>query len=295
MDCKPDGDGFDLAVLEELIGGRIVDLDVLAGFAANGVAALTLESGDRVVFKMASSREVEVEVWALQSMAERGVPTPPLLSWSTTGARPHLVTRFVSGASGVQTAAAAARAGAMLRAVHALPVAGVGFFKELAAPAQAVLPGSWSSWVAEFSVRLEPLAVAGVLTADLLDRCRDILIDTERWAHPVVFAHGDFHARHLLGVGTAAEAIIDWADCAAAPAWLDLARMGVHGAVERALLDAYFPAGPPPDAAAHLSSHKLLYGLLALVWEYEGGGDWLRERVPGIETALAAMTGVREY
>lgn len=291
MAFEADGNEINSTVIEESIGERIVASDVLNGFAANTVAALTLESGDRVVFKAASAREVEVEVWALRSMAERGVPTPPLLSWSTVGDRPHLITRYVSGQPGVSTVVAAARAGTVLRAVHDLPVGGVGFFKEGAAPVPEAAAGSWPDFVAEFSGRIEPLAAAGVLTADLYDRCRDMLTDSKCWAHPVVFVHGDFHTRHVLGLGTASEAIIDWADCGAAPVWLDLARMDVEGAVERAFLNAYFPSGPPPHAAANIATYKLLYALLALVWEYEGGGDWLHERVPGIEAALAVMTG----
>ncbi|MGP3965456.1 hypothetical protein ACTWPT_56860 [Nonomuraea sp. 3N208] len=57
--------------------------------------------------------------------------------------------------------------------------------------------------------------------------------------------------------------------------------------LQRAMLDAYFPAGVPADASLHMANHHLLYMLLALVFEYEGGGDWLHERVPGIEAALA--------
>ncbi|MFC5823599.1 hypothetical protein [Nonomuraea insulae] len=47
------------------------------------------------------------------------------------------------------------------------------------------------------------------------------------------------------------------------------------------------PTSPRAFQPAHLANHRLLYLLLALVWEYECGGDWLHERVPGIESALA--------
>lgn len=289
--ARPGGNMIEVATLQEIVGDEIAECDTLAGSAMNTVRALTLKSGERVVFKSASSREIEVEVWALRSMAERGVPVPPLLSWSSTGATPYLVSRFVSAQSGLPTEAAAARAGALLRAVHALPVDGVGFLKESGVVAQAIVPGSWPAYVAAFGARLQPLANAGVLGLELHDRCRDVLAETERWAQPLVFAHGDFHARHMLGLGTKHEVIIDWADCAAAPVWLDLARLDVEGADQSAFLDAYFPSGSPPEAKGHLSSYKLLYSLVALVWEYEGGGDWIRERVPAIEAALNVLSG----
>ncbi|TMR94440.1 hypothetical protein EJK15_33870 [Nonomuraea basaltis] len=76
---------------------------------------------------------------------------------------------------------------------------------------------------------------------------------------------------------------------AAAGPWLDLARMELREPrLQRAVLDAYFPAGIPADAPLHMANHRLLSMLLALVWEYECGGDWLHERVPSIESALAA-------
>ncbi|GAA2215155.1 hypothetical protein GCM10009850_106220 [Nonomuraea monospora] len=100
-----------------------------------------------------------------------------------------------------------------------------------------------------------------------------------------MFVHGDLHPRHVLSSGSRITGIIDWADCGAASPWLDLARMDLGS--PQTMLDAYFPHGIPADAPAHLANHRLLYLLLALIWEYECGGDWLHERVPGIESALA--------
>ncbi|MGN9782274.1 hypothetical protein ACTMTF_12660 [Nonomuraea sp. ZG12] len=51
---------------------RVTGYEPLSGFAVDTVAAVTLESGARAVFKAAAACEVEVELWALWSMAERG-------------------------------------------------------------------------------------------------------------------------------------------------------------------------------------------------------------------------------
>ncbi|MEV0616419.1 aminoglycoside phosphotransferase family protein [Nonomuraea sp. NPDC050404] len=201
---------------------------------------------------------------------------------------PYLVTRLVPGRPGVATTEVAAGMGRLLRAVHALPVEGAGFFKESPRLPPLAAEGTWGDQVAGMADRLGPVAAAGILSPALASRCREFLLDGARWDEPCVFAHGDFHLRHVLSAGSGIEAVIDWADCAAAPLWLDLARADFGDARLRdAMLAGYFPEGVPADAPSRLADHRLLYALLALVWEYEVGGDWLHERLPGIESALA--------
>lgn len=156
--------------------------------------------------------------------------------------------------------------------MHTLPVEGAGFFKDSSGSPPAARAGAWADRVAELADRLGPVAAAGILGPTLLSRCRDRLLDATRWDQPCVCVHGDLHPRHVLSVGARVEAIIDWADCAAAPPWLDLARMDLaKPRLRSAMLDGYFPAGIPADASLHLANHHFLYQLLALVWEYEGG------------------------
>ncbi|WP_043625644.1 phosphotransferase family protein [Nonomuraea candida] len=271
-----------------LLSRRVTGYEPLPGFAANTVALVTLEPGVRAVFKAAGAREVEVELWALRSMAARGVPVPEVIAGEADAQVPYLLTRFVPAGAGVTTAEAAAGLGRLLRGVHALPVQGAGFFKESAGPPPYAGEGSWAGLVAATADRL--LQVAGVLTPPLLSRCREVLLDRARWGQPCVFVHGDLHPRHVLSAGSRIAGVIDWADCGAAGPWLDLARAEFGAArLRRAMLEAYFPAGVPADAPRRLAEHRLLHLLLALIWEYECGGDWLHERVPGIETALGAV------
>ncbi|MEU6721887.1 aminoglycoside phosphotransferase family protein [Nonomuraea sp. NPDC046802] len=281
---------IDGEVVQRLLAQRVTGYEPLSGFAANTVASVTLESGARAVFKGADAREIEVELWALRSMSERGVPVPEVIAGVTDAEIPYMVTRLVSGEPGVATVEAASAIGRALRAVHSLPVTGAGFFKESSGSPPYAGEGTWAGRVAGMADQLGPVAAAGVLTPALLSRCRDFLLDGARWDQPCVFVHGDFHVRHVLSAGSRIEAIIDWADCGAASPWLDLARveLGEPG-LRRAMLHAYFPEGVPADASAHLANHRLLYMLLALVWEYEVAGDWLHQRVPGIESALAAI------
>ncbi|MFB4269675.1 phosphotransferase family protein [Nonomuraea sp. GTA35] len=263
--------------------------ELLAGFAANTVAAVTLASGARVVFKAAAAREVEVELWALRSMAERGVPVPEVVAGAPDAEIPYLVTRLLAGEPGVATRKAASDVGRLLRAVHSLPVRGAAFFKEAPGPPPCAGAGTWADQVAGLADRLRPVADAGILPPALHARCRELLLDGARWDQPCVYVHGDLHPRHVLSAGSRIQGIIDWADCGAAGPWLDLARMDFpEPGLRRAMLGAYFPAGIPADAPLHLANHRLLYLLLALMWEHECGGDWLHERVPGIEAALAA-------
>ena len=276
------------ALVERLLDQGVVGWQAQSGFASNTVATATLASGDRVVFKAADPHEVAVEAWALRSVAQIGLPVPELLTASTSGTG-YLLTRFVTGAPGVPTTDDATRAGDLLREVHRLPVTGAGFFKEGAPPPPAAPAGSWAEVVAETGERLAPLVEAGVLTPVLARRCRRVLEDRPRWDQPVVFVHGDLHQRHLLGLGTSSEAVIDWADCGAASPWLDLARLDLGDRFRRAFLTAYFEGQVPSDAEREIDAHQLLHQLLALVWEHEGGGDWLHERVPGIELALRRL------
>ncbi|MEW1837036.1 phosphotransferase [Nonomuraea angiospora] len=285
-----DAGRVDAEVIESLLSQRVTGYEPLSGFAANTVAAVTLGSGVRAVFKAAAAREVEVELWALRSMSERGVPVPEVIAGAPDAEIPYLVTRLVPGAAGVVTREAASEVGRLLRAVHSLPVQGAGFFKEAPGPPPFGGARTWADEVAGLADRLGPVADAAILTPALHARCRDLLLDGARWDQPCVYVHGDFHPRHLLSAGSRIEAVIDWADCGAAGPWLDLARMDFREpGSQRAMLDAYFPAGIPADAPQHLADHRLLYMLLALVWEYECGGDWLHERVPGIESALATL------
>lgn len=90
--------------------------------------------------------------------------------------------------------------------------------------------------------------------------------------------------------GAQVAAVIDWADCAVASPWLDLARVTPTAPRLRdALLGAYFPGGVPSDAVARLADHDVLCRLFALVWEREAGGEWLHERVPGIERTVGVV------
>ncbi|GAA3586217.1 hypothetical protein GCM10022419_080470 [Nonomuraea rosea] len=285
-----DAGRIDREVVQRLLSQRVTGYEPLSGFAANTVAMVTLESGVRAVFKAARAREVEVELWALRSMAERRVPVPEVIAGAPDAEIPHLVTRLLPGEPGITTPAAAAELGRLLRAVHALPVKGAAFFKESSGPPPGAGEGTWADQVAGLADRLDSVAAAGILTPALLSRCRDFLADGTRWDQPCVYVHGDLHLRHVMSAGSRIEGIIDWADCAAASPWLDLARLELPGpALRHALLDAYFPAGIPADAPLRLADHRLLYLLLALLWEYECGGDWLHERVPGIESALATQ------
>ncbi|MFI6732779.1 phosphotransferase family protein [Nonomuraea sp. NPDC050451] len=278
----------DAEMIECLLSQRVTGYEPLSGFAANTVAAVTLRSGVRAVFKAAAAREVEVELWALRSMSERGVPVPEVIAGAADAEIPYLVTRLVSGEPGIATPKAASEVGRLLRAVHSLPVEGAAFFKEASGSPPCAGEKTWADLVAGLADRLGPVADAGILTPTFHARCRDLLLDGTRWDQPCVYVHGDLHARHVLSAGSRIEGIIDWADCGAAGPWLDLARMDFREpGLQRAMLDAYFPAGIPADAPSHLANHRLLYMLLALVWEYECGGDWLHERVPGIESALA--------
>ncbi|MGW4955746.1 phosphotransferase family protein [Nonomuraea sp. NPDC004186] len=283
-----DAERIDAEVIECLLSQHVTGYEPLSGFAANTVAAVTLGSGARAVFKAAAAREVEVELWALRSMSERGVPVPEVIAGAPDAEIPYLVTRLVSGEPGVATREAASEVGRLLRAVHSLPVEGAGFFKEASGSPPCAGAATWADQVAGLADRLGPVADAGILPPTLHARCRDLLLDGPRWDQPCVYVHGDFHPRHVLSAGSRIEGIIDWADCGAAGPWLDLARMDFREpGLQRAMLDAYFPAGIPDDAPSHLANHRLLYMLLALMWEYECGGDWLHERVPGIEAALA--------
>lgn len=45
----------------------------------------------------------EVELWALRSMAERGVPVPEVIAGAPDTEIPYLVTRLVPGEPGVAT------------------------------------------------------------------------------------------------------------------------------------------------------------------------------------------------
>ncbi|MFG1962561.1 phosphotransferase family protein [Nonomuraea sp. NPDC049028] len=280
---------IDGEVIQRLLSQRVTGYEPLSGFAANTVAAVTLESGARAVFKAAAAREVEVELWALRSMSERGVPVPEVIAGAADAEIPYLMTRLVSGEPGAASLKAASEVGRLLRAVHSLPVKGAGFFKEASGSPPCAGEGTWADQVAGLADRLGLVANAGILTPTLFSRCRDLLVDGTRWDQPCVYVHGDLHPRHVLSVGSRIAGIIDWADCGAASPWLDLARMDFREpGLQRAMLDAYFPAGIPLDAPSHMASHRLLYMLLALVWEYECGGDWLHERVPGIESALIA-------
>ena len=220
-------------------------------------------------------------------MSERGVPVPEVIAGAPDAEIPYLVTRLVSGEPGVASLKAASEMGRLLRAVHSLPVKGAGFFKEASGSPPCAGEGTWADQVAGLPDRLGPVADAGILTPTLFSRCRDLLADGTRWDQPCVYVHGDFHPRHVLSAGSRIEGIIDWADCGAASPWLDLARMDFREpGLQRAMLDAYFPAGIPLDAPLHIANHRLLYRLLALVWEYECGGDWMHELVTGIESAL---------
>ncbi|MFG6198781.1 hypothetical protein [Nonomuraea sp. JJY05] len=94
---------------------------------------MTLASGARAVFKAAAAREVEVELWALRSMSERGVRVPEVIAGAPDAQIPYLVTRLVPGEPGVATPKAASAVGRLPRAVHSLPVEGAAFFKEASA------------------------------------------------------------------------------------------------------------------------------------------------------------------
>jgi hypothetical protein len=61
---------IDGEMVQRLPAQRVTGYEPLSGFAVDTVAAVTLESGARAVFKAAAAREVEVEPWALRSMAE---------------------------------------------------------------------------------------------------------------------------------------------------------------------------------------------------------------------------------
>ncbi|QFY08641.1 phosphotransferase [Nonomuraea phyllanthi] len=252
-----DAGRIDGELIQRLLSQRVTGYEPLSGFAANTVAAVTLESGARAVFKAAGKREVEVELWALRSMSERGIPVPDVIAGDPDAEVPYLVTRLVSGEPGVATLQAASEVGRLLCAVHAMPVKGAGFFKESSGAPPYAHEGTWADQVAALTDRLAPVADAGILTPTLHARCRDLLLDGTRWDQPCVYVHGDFHPRHVLSAGSRIEGIIDWADCGAASPWLDLARVDFREpGLQRAMLDAYFPAGVPADARSHLANHR---------------------------------------
>lgn len=135
---------------------------------------------DCAVIKAVGRREVEVELWALRSMAERGIPVPEVLAGSVRAPIPLLVTRLVSGEPGVATVETASQVGRLLRHVHTLPVEGAGFFKDSFGSPPAARAGAWVDRVAELADRLAPVAAAGILGPTLLSRCRDRLLDATR-------------------------------------------------------------------------------------------------------------------
>jgi aminoglycoside phosphotransferase len=116
-----DAGRIDGEVIACLLSQRVTGYELLAGFAANTVAAVTLASGARVVFKAAAAREVEVELWALRSMAARGVPVPEVVAGAPDAEIPYLVTRLLAGEPGVATRKAASDVGRLLRAIGNIP------------------------------------------------------------------------------------------------------------------------------------------------------------------------------
>jgi aminoglycoside phosphotransferase len=106
-----DAGRIDGEVIACLLSQRVTGYELLAGFAANTVAAVTLASGARVVFKAAAAREVEVELWALRSMAARGVPVPEVVAGAPDAEIPYLVTRLLAGEPGSRDAQGGVRSG----------------------------------------------------------------------------------------------------------------------------------------------------------------------------------------
>ncbi|HEX6857028.1 MAG TPA: phosphotransferase [Streptosporangiaceae bacterium] len=224
------------------------------------------------------------EITVLPALARRlplAIPVPELIGaptaefgWPFWGARMIPGTELAeAGLPDGTRAAAAAGAGAFLRALHAIPASDPLCAGLPTDPMSRAHPAARLPRIREQIRQLADLGGWGPGPfADAVEALLDRAAPLGPPPGPLVLVHGDLHIRHLLvGPDGAATGVIDWIDvCQADPAVdLSLAYLAFRGADRAAFLAAYGPVDEERELRCRVLAVSL--GVALAAWSAAEG------------------------
>lgn len=280
------------------VGARVTAVERVSGFVSNEDFLVDTAAGGYVL-KAGAAADITAEAWACQRVRQEEVAAPEVFGFDPDGhrlGRPYVLLRRLAGIPCGNEDAALVEAGRQLRIVHTIHVDRFGFFKEAAAGhLPPVAPeAAWSQVFTRVLPELETLQAAAVLPAVLGERLRRA-VTAHPWAdtaaRPGVLLHGDLHPRHVFSAGDQLTGIIDWGDAAVGDPLFDLGRTSRSGSSATDLVLRGYQADSPlsADDAAAVVFYRVLWSMLALVWEYRAGGDWFAGHLDAIGAGLSDL------
>lgn len=236
--------------------------------SGQGELSVIQRSDDHVVFdaggaivKCGTRDEFGIEAWACERARSLGVPAPEVISLDTAAPVPHLVLSKVVGAPlndnrlALEVAARGARqAGAMLRRLHEVQLAGFGWIDREHFSRTAEVRGKSSSWAEEIKAELDPaleelVAIAALTAAqaEVLRAHMMSVLPTLETIREGRLLHGDLGRMHIFvdPQDGGLTGLVDWADVQVGdPAW-DLAITACHlVSPSEGILRVHYSQGP---------------------------------------------------
>lgn len=285
-------------VVSAEVGTPVTAVRRVSGFVGNEDFLVDTATGGYVV-KAGAAADVAGEAWGCQRVRQEGVAAPEIVAFDVDGhrlGRPYVLLSRLSGGPCENDDLALVEAGRQLRMVHGIRVDRFGFFKGAGtghvpptAPQQA-----WSDVFAGILPDLDTLEAEGVLQVALADRLRGA-VTSHPWAEtsagPGVLLHGDLYPRHVFTDGARLTGIIDWGDAAVGDPLFDLGRLSRAGsqAFDLVLRGYQADIALTADDAAGIIFYRVLWSMLALVWEHRAGGDWFQGHLDAITAGLSDL------